>query len=261
MRIVLVGMAMVAMLACRGATGPVACDGDDAGGPMRILFIGNSLTYSHRLPHMLRALAEGAGEARPVVEEVALPDFSLEDHWNDGRAARAIRGGCWDYVVLQQGPSSLPDSRALLVEYAARFDAIVREQGGRSALFSVWPAHSRRGDFDRAIESYALAAAEVNGVMLPAATAWLEAWERDPELELYQDDLHPTRTGTYLAALVIASRLYGRAPAEFPAEFSVPAPGWTGPAVPIDPAVAATLRAAAQAALERHPEPFGVLHP
>ena len=155
----------------------------------------------------------------------------------------------------------LPDSRALLLDYAARFDAIVREQGGRSALFSVWPAYSRRGDFDRAIESYALAADEVNGVMLPAATAWLEAWKRDPELRLYQDDLHPTQAGTYLAALVIASRLYGRAPAEFPAEFAVPAPGWTGPAVPIDPAVAATLRAAAQAALERHPEPFGVQHP
>lgn len=261
MRTVLAGIAMVAMLACRGGTGPVTCDGDDAGGPMRILFIGNSLTYSNGLPYMVRGLADAAGEAPPVVEDVALPDFSLEDHWNDGRAARAIRGGCWSYVVLQQGPSSLPDSRALLLEYAARFDALVREQGGRSALFSVWPAYSRRGDFDRAIESYALAADEVSGVMLPAATAWLEALERDPELQLYHDDLHPTRTGTYLAALVIASRLYGRAPAEFPAEFSVPAPGWTGPSVVrIDPAVAATLKAAAQAALDRHPEPFSAQH-
>jgi hypothetical protein len=261
MRMVLVGIATMAMLACRGGTGPVTCDGD-AGGPMRILFIGNSLTYSYGLPYVVRGLADGAGEAPPVVEAVALPDYSLEDHWHDGRAARAIRGGCWNYVVLQQGPSSLPESRALLLEYAARFDALVREQGGRSALFSVWPAYSRRADFDRAIESYALAADEVNGLMLPAATAWLEAWERDPELRLYQDDVHPTRAGSWLAALVIASRLYGRAPAEFPAAFSVPAPGWTGTSVVrIDPAVAATLRAAAQAALERHPEPFGAVHP
>ena len=231
------------------------------GQPVRVLFIGNSLTYSHRLPDMVRGLAGAAGEAPPVVEDVALPDYSLEDHWNDGRAARAIRGGCWNYVVLQQGPSSLPESRVLLLDYAARFDGLVREQSGRSALFSVWPAYSRRADFDRAIESYALAAAEVNGLMLPAATAWLEAWERDPELQFYQDDLHPTQTGTYLAALVIASRLYGRAPAEFPAEIAVPAPGWTGPPVRIDPAVAATLEAAAQEALDRHPEPFSARHP
>ncbi|HYR09177.1 MAG TPA: hypothetical protein VEQ60_15445 [Longimicrobium sp.] len=256
MRIVLAWVGMMALLACRGGTGPVSCDGD-AAGPMRILFIGNSLTYSQGLPYMVRALADSLGEA-PVVEEVAMPDFSLEDHWNDGRAARAIRGGCWNYVVLQQGPSSRADSRALLLDYAARFDALVRRQGGRSALYSVWPAASRRADFDRAIESYALAADAVDGLLLPAATAWLEAWEREPGLDLYQDDLHPTQTGAYLAALVITARLTGRAPAEMPAVFTVQVPGGSG-TVRFDPATAATLKAAAQAALERHPEPFSGL--
>lgn len=254
MRIVLACVGLMALLACRGATGPVTCDGE-ADGPMRILFIGNSLTYYHGLPYMVRALADSLGEP-PVVEQVAMPDFSLEDHWNDGRAARAIRGGCWNYVVLQQGPSSLPENRALLLEYAARFDALVREQGGRSALYSVWPAASRRADFDRAIESYALAAEQVDGLMLPAATAWLEAWERDGGLDLYQDDLHPTQAGAYLAALVIASRLSGRSPAEMPAAFTVRAPGTSG-TVRFDAATAATLQAAAKAALDAHPEPFG----
>ena len=256
MRTVLAGAMVMAMLACRGGTGPVSCEGE-ADGPMRILFIGNSLTYFHGLPYMVRALADSAGEAPPVVDDVTLPDFSLEDHWNDGRAARAIRGGCWNYVVLQQGPSSLPESRELLLDYTARFDALIREQGGRSALFSVWPASSRRGDFTRAIESYALAADAEDGVMLPAATAWLEAWDRDRALRLYQDDIHPTQTGSYLAALTIAARLYGLAPEQFPASLTVRAPGWSGArTVRIDPATAAVLRAAARAALERHPEPF-----
>jgi hypothetical protein len=253
MRMVLMA-AVMGMLACRGGTGAVTCDGD-AAGPMRILFIGNSLTYSQGLPYMVRALADSLGEA-PVVEVVAMPDFSLEDHWNDGRAARAIRGGCWSYVVLQQGPSSLPESRVLLLDYAARFDALVRRQSGRSALYSVWPAASRRADFDRAIESYALAAEQVNGLLLPAATAWLEAWERAPGLDLYQDGLHPTQTGAYLAALVITARLTGRDPGEMPASLDVRVPGGMF-TVRLDPATAATLRAAAREALERHPEPFG----
>lgn len=259
MRMVLAGMAMIGMLACRGETGPVACDGD-TDGRMRILFIGNSLTYSNQLPYMVRALADSAGDATAVVEAVALPDFSLEDHWNDGRAVRAIRGGCWNYVVLQQGPSSLGESRALLLDYAARFDAVVREQGGRSALFSVWPAQSRRADFNRAIESYALAADAVNGLMLPAATAWLEAWEHDPGLDLYADGLHPTQAGSYLAALVITSGLYGRSPAELPAAFTVRAPG-ASQTFRFDPATAATMKAAAQAALDQYPEPFSAVRP
>jgi hypothetical protein len=261
MRMMMVGAAMMAMLACRGGggTGPVSCDGD-SGAPMRILFIGNSLTYFNGLPYMVRALADSAGDAPPVVDAVALPDYSLEDHWVDGRAARAIRGGCWNYVVLQQGPSSLGESRALLLEYAARFDAIVRERGGRSALFSVWPTETRRGDFDRAIESYALAAEQVDGVMLPAATAWLRAWERDPGLDLYADGLHPTPTGSYLAALVITARLSGHATAQMPAAFTVRAPN-ASQTVRIDPATAATLKAAAHEALEEYPEPFSVRRP
>ncbi|WP_420129717.1 SGNH/GDSL hydrolase family protein [Longimicrobium sp.] len=255
MRMVLAGVAMMGMLACRGGgTGPVACDGG-ADGPMRILFIGNSLTYFNELPYMVQALADSAGDAPPVLREVALPDFSLEDHWNDGRAARAIRGGCWNYVVLQQGPSSLAESRELLLEYAARFDGLVREQGGRSALFSVWPAAARRADFARSIESYALAAEQVNGVMLPAATAWLEAWEREPGLDLYQDGLHPTPAGSYLAALTIAARLSGHAPAQMPAALTVRSPDGTQ-TLRFDPATAATLQAAAQEALDHYPEPF-----
>jgi len=252
-RIVLACVGLVALLACRGATGVAVCE-EDGDAPMRILFIGNSLTYFNGLPYMVRSLADSAGQAAPVVDDVALPDYGLEEHWNDGRAARAIRGGCWDVVVLQQGPSSLPESRALLLDYAARFDALIRERGARPALFSVWPSSTRRGDFDRAIESYALAAEAVDGVLLPVGTAWLQAWAREPGLDLYADGLHPTREGTYLAALVIAGRLFGTAPAQMPAGVSVRAPGWrTEQEMRIDPATAAVLRQAAQAALDAHP--------
>lgn len=254
MRMVLAGAAVLAMLACRdGGTGAAACD-PDPDGPLRILFIGNSLTYSNGLPYMMRSLADSAGEPPPVVDDVALPDYGLQEHWNDGTAARAIRGGCWDYVVLQQGPSSLPESRVILLDYAARFSEIIRERGGTPALLSAWPARTRRADFDRAIESYALAAEAVDGVMLPAATSWLQAWALEPGLELYRDNLHPTAEGTYLAALVMVGRLYGHAPATLPAGVSVRAPGWNGAQeVRLDAATAAVLRQAAQAALDAYP--------
>jgi hypothetical protein len=240
----------------RSATAAEGCDdADRPGGPRRILFIGNSLTYVNGLPFMFAALADSLGEPPPVVEEVAFPDFGLEQHWEDGRAARAIREGCWDAVVLQQGPSSLAESRSLLLDYAGRYDALIRARGGRTALFSVWPSASRQGDFDRAIESYELAAAAVDGVLLPAATAWLEAWEREPGLSLYADGLHPTRQGTWLAAAVMVARLYGRSPLELPAgvEYRMPESG-TRQELRLDDATARVLRDAAQAALDRHPE-------
>src|SRR5690606_25426329 len=83
------------------------------------------------------------------------------------------------------GPSSLPASRADLIEWAGRVSEVVREAGGEPALYMVWPDASRRFAFPDVEESYAQAAAAVNGRLLPAGTTWLAAWEEDPDLPLY----------------------------------------------------------------------------
>jgi hypothetical protein len=177
-----------------------------------ILFIGNSLTATNELPRMVEALGKAAGvEVRCA--GVARPNFSLEDHWNDGEARRAIARGGWSFVVLQQGPSALPESRVLLDEYARRFDGEIRRAKARPALLMVWPSHARRGDFDGVSRSYAGAAALIGGELLPAGDAWRAAWRRDPSLALYgPDGFHPSRLGSSLAALVILNRLTGLLP-------------------------------------------------
>jgi hypothetical protein len=239
-------------LGCReeGIGGPVDCPVPQprADGGQRILFIGNSLTYTNNLPLMVRALADSAGAPPPQVDESTLPNFSLTDHLSEGTAARLIHSECWDYVVLQQGPSSLGDSRTQLLDAVRRFARVIREQGAVPAMFSVWPSADRFADFPRAIESYRMAAESVDGVMLPAATAWLEAWERDPELDLYSDGLHPSRQGSYVAALVIVGRLYGVDPRSLPPGLSIRADG-REVEMRFQPAVADVLREAAHEAL------------
>ena len=110
------------------ALAAVACDHTRAAAGVetrRVLFVGNSLTTTNDLPAMVESLSVGGGGPRLDCHAVAFPGYSLEDHWNRGDAARAIGAGGWAAVVLQQGPSALPESRALLVEYARRFDAVV----------------------------------------------------------------------------------------------------------------------------------------
>ena len=205
--------------------------------PTRILFIGTSLTYSNDLPERVCALARAAGRAA-VCDSVAKPDYSLEDHWNERDARRAIARG-WDIVVLQQGPSALPESRVLLVEFAARLDAEIRKAGARTALYMVWPSRARRGDFARVSESYAVAADKVSGLLLPVGDAWQSAWAIDERLPLYSSDgLHPSPMGTYLASIVIYRGIFGE-----------PAP--PAPADGVTAAQADVLRRAADATLAR----------
>jgi hypothetical protein len=182
--------------------------------PARVLFVGNSLTASHNLPGMVAVLSTAAG-APLRVAAVTVPGASLGDHLDAGTAARRLAGERWDVVVLQQGPSSRPESGAQLRRDAARMAKLVRAAGARPALFMVWPVREEPEWFDGVRTSYESAARHVDGLFLPAGEAWRLVGRR---VELYDPDgLHPTRAGSYLAALVITAALTGRSPRGLPA--------------------------------------------
>jgi len=236
------GLIALATLGCLsgGVTTP-ALIGD--GKP--ILFIGNSYTYVNDLPGIVQALADSAGE-KIAVETVAQPDFALVDHIATGMAQREISKGGWAFVVLQQGPSSVEVNRDTLRLAVKTLAPAIAAAGGKPALFSAWPTIARMADYPRAIESYRIAAADVNGMFLPIAGAWLKAWEKDPNLALYASDgLHASVLGSYLAAVVIYSRLLNRPAAGLPSTLRLR----SGAVLTIDAAVGKRLQEAAAAAL------------
>jgi hypothetical protein len=211
---------------------------------LHVLFVGNSLTYVNNLPALVETFADSAGEPLLETRTIAKPDYSLEDHWNDGDARAAIAKGGWNLVVLQQGPSSLESSRTLLLQYAEAFAQSIRAAGARPALYQVWPASDRPADFPRANESYRLAADAVNGALFPVGEAWLATQRIDPSVPLYAfDGLHPSAEGSYLAALVIYAVLYARSPVGLPATLRLR----NGASYAVSGHDAAVLQAAAEA--------------
>jgi hypothetical protein len=177
---------------------------------LQVLFIGNSLTYVNDLPGTLRRMALTVGDTMQVTA-VAVPNFALIDHYLGGSDALAvIASRRWDYVVLQQGPSTTPINRDSLIITTRLFAPHIRNAGAVPALYMVWPTSDRTAFFDAARVSYQMAADTVDGIFMPAGRAWLTAWEMDPNLTLYDaDGLHSSALGTYLAALVIYERLTG----------------------------------------------------
>lgn len=190
-----------------------ACNDDPAAprlpeGDLRVLFVGNSLTYTNDLPGMVATLARAEGVDFQYTVR-ASPNFALGDHWNEGLEG-IITELAPDVVVLQQGPSSLPSSRAYLLEWTARIGEVVTGSGGRPALFMVWPDASRAHAFDAVRDNYADAAARVDGIFLPAGETWRAAWSREPGLALYGPDaFHPSTTGSAAAAVTIWAMLSG----------------------------------------------------
>jgi hypothetical protein len=189
---------------------------------LRVLFLGNSLTAVNDLPRLVQAMAASAG-IRLDVAAISPGGFALEDHWNDGQAQQALAGKHWDWVVLQQGPSTRPESQTNLKEWAVRWADEARRHGAKTALYMVWPFRAQKDGFRLVSHSYRSAARASKARILPAGEAWQEALRQDPNLPLYQDDgLHPTAAGSYLAALVITERLMGVKPRSVPTQLKLP---------------------------------------
>jgi hypothetical protein len=160
---------------------------------------------------MLEQMAEADGDRVLETRDLSQGGYALEDHWVDQWPRDVVAEGGWDVVVLQQGPSSLPENRDHLVYWSKIWADLIREQGGVPALYMVWPDRSRVRYFDEVSLSYRTAAEAVDGLLFAVGDAWQEAWQRDETLPLYDtDDLHPSPMGTYLAALTIYRGLTNR---------------------------------------------------
>ncbi|MGZ8869085.1 MAG: hypothetical protein ACXW2P_12145, partial [Thermoanaerobaculia bacterium] len=164
------------------------------------------------LPSMVRRIGELDGKKIDATM-VAAPNFSLEDHLRSERSRRAlVRGGKWDIVVLQQGPSSLDESRRMLIRDSERVRHLV-DDDTKVAILTVWPDQRRLGAFDRVIESHRLAAEAVDGVLIPAGAAWQRVVKEGAGFTLYsRDGFHPTIAGTYMVALATYKALVGAIP-------------------------------------------------
>lgn len=217
-----------------------------ARGSQRVLFIGNSHTRLHDVPSLVEGIARLAGDRELQVARVALDGYSLQDHAADGRALAALQRQGWEYVVLQQGPSSLPENRAHLRTWAEHFEAPIRAAGATPVLYQTWPEVSRRAlDAENVLLSYREAAGAVGGILAPAGDAMTAAIAESPRPDLFGGDgYHASLHGAYLAALVIYCRISERDPRSLPDII---------PYVPTSPSVVRALQRAAHVALTRNP--------
>jgi len=176
---------------------------------LNILFIGNSLTYSNGLPGILERMLILADIEIGKIESQTLGGYGLPDHWDRTETRARLDVSGWDIVVLQQGPSAT-EGRPYLLEYVPLFDTEIKQSGGKTALYMVWPAKSRFFDFPGVSDSYESAAKLVDGLLYPVGEAWLAAWRRNPSISLYgSDNFHPSLLGTYLAALTMFEQISG----------------------------------------------------
>lgn len=174
----------------------------------KILFVGNSLTYTNDLPKLV--VQHGASKGIQITTQtLAYPNYALEDHWNDGVLQRLIIDGSFDFVVVQQGPSSQADGREMLFDYGERISELCKARQTKLAFFMVWPAKVNYHTFDGVIKNYTDAAERSNSLLCPVGTVWKEHFDSTRDFSYYgSDEFHPSREGSKVAAQVIYETLF-----------------------------------------------------
>jgi hypothetical protein len=206
---------------CLLAAAFLAVGGYDASAspkPLRILFIGNSFTYVNMLPEMIRQMSLAANDPHPAQYRMIAPgSCTLEKHWNDGVAPKAIAEGGWDYVVLQEQSARPISDPAGMFRFARLFDQEIRKTGAKTVFYITWARKAAPNEQKQITAAYSAIAKELGALSCPVGPAWASVRQKRPDLELYQvDGRHPSPAGTYMAACVFYHLLYGKSPVGLP---------------------------------------------
>lgn len=193
---------------------------------VRVLFVGNSLTFFNEMPALLTHLVESDPANRPIFAVRFSPGgYTLAEAADNHRLSGLLDAAKWDYVVLQEQSGRVefegPDRDVYMLPPARVLAGRIRSLGGRPILFETWgdrngggfPGDSYAAMQDRIDETYREVAGEIAAPLAPVGMAWAEALRRRPTIDLWlADDHHPSLLGSYLAACVFYALLYHRDP-------------------------------------------------
>ncbi|CAM1368045.1 conserved protein of unknown function [Tenacibaculum soleae] len=173
-----------------------------------VLFVGNSLTYANNMPKILEYIGKKQGVSIKT-KSLCFPNYAIIDHINEGKLQRLLTKNKFDYLIIQQGPSSQSEGKRMLIEDGEKIKKLCNNHNIKLGYFMVWPSKRYYHTFNKVIENHKIAAAKNNAILFPVGEIWKE-YNLDKTLyNLYDyDNFHPSKAGSFLVALTIFHQLH-----------------------------------------------------
>ena len=201
----------------------------DNGKEVKILFIGNSLTSANNLPGVVADIAKSHGYT--VTYDSYTPGGArLIRHSSDARVLQKIEETSWDFVVFQEQSQYPGFSEKQLARdvfpYAESLSLAVKESSDKSTVVFYMTMARKNGDpqnvnnipelgtyegMQERVNSCYLEMGKSNDALVaPVGEVCMAVREEKPDLDLYSDNVHPNKTGTYLAACVFYTTFFNK---------------------------------------------------
>ena len=194
----------------------------------KVLFIGNSYTYTNNMPLMLQTLATAMGDTL-IYDESDPGGYTFEQHSVYGPTISKIFSQQWDIVVLQE-QSQLPSFPSAEVDtevypYAHILDSMVHKNDTCTQTMFLMTWGHANGDpmncpdypaictYDgmqyRLRQSYLQMTQDNHVIVAPVGAAWKVVHDSFVAPWLFiSDSSHPLVAGSYLEACVLYSSIF-----------------------------------------------------
>ena len=185
---------------------------------LNILFIGNSHTYLHYMPQMLKQLVNAANCGFDLEVDQSIGEgASLEWHWNNEPTRCKMRSRNWDYIVLQDRSGGPLEDLISFQKYARLLDAEIKKHGAATLLYMTWANQNRPETGIVLADAYRRMADELGAYLVPVGLAWAKAAKISSELALHhKDGRHASPIGAYFTACLFYSVLTDANPKGLP---------------------------------------------
>jgi len=185
--------------------------------PDKILFVGNSFTYSHHgVESHVRALAASAIPPKLIqADSNTQGGATLQIQHGRSEVHDMIREGAYDVVVLQGDmPELTGHSVEPFLENARLFDGEIRQAGAKTIFFMTWPYERLNWiTLEEIAKAHHDISTALNASVAPVGMAFQRSQAERPGLDMLgRDREHQSIHGTYLAACVIYVSLFGETP-------------------------------------------------
>ncbi|MGV3617390.1 MAG: hypothetical protein ACO1SV_18855 [Fimbriimonas sp.] len=169
----------------------------------RVLMIGNSHTGANNLPEMVRTILSADSKLGAVTVETRGGAF-LEDLARQPGIENLIRGGRWDFIVLQAAKVSSSHKYRYSQTGGIALAKAAKTSGAKTLLFVEWPRKGvKETEFIQNVYGEIAAAAKVD--LIPVGRGFDAILAKQPQAPLWAaDGNHASPMGSALAAYTIA---------------------------------------------------------
>jgi hypothetical protein len=166
---------------------------------LRLLFIGNSLTYVQDLPELVanRFRADGFD---CEVTMIAHGGWTLQQHLKEPDVRFNIRYGHYDYVILQEYSHPFV-SREQYLDAVQTLHAWIREAGAKTVLYGTWSLQDEPEQQSEMDRIHREAAQNIRAILAPVGELWWPYQRAHSAINMYCEDReHASIAGADFAA-------------------------------------------------------------